>query len=669
MRLKKRFKFNSHKYFTAHSAALALFITFLLLPAALPASAEQPKITQEEQASEDKDTDKALCLVKGKNSLDKGDFERAVVLLTASYEKLPILGDYALLWRARAFEGKGDTDKALEDLRTIREKYKESPLLKKARLKEVELLKKKNDPAVIKLYEGLVRDEPSNMDMKYAYAVYLKEHNEPQKAQDLFKEVYLSSSNRLASDALGELSPADITADDLVKKGKNLNSAWLFEESEKSFREALRKDKDNSRDDILDGLAYSLFGQKRYKEAAELYKQIGNIYWRARSIFRAGDMDTLQAELPELCKTSDKRVANVLLAYGMKKRRDGDSEGALKIFTTTLSRYPSVKEEALWSIGWTYYLSRDYKNALKTFSQLYTTFGDSKYLYWNNKCKKMLGEPETVKISLNKKNGQDFYAFLSFIKDNQKPPAVEKHPLKISPASHYSERIGILARLGLKQEAASELLHLSRKNPSPNELVSISSYLRELGNYKMSMNIISRMPYSEELHDLFYPLSYWQEVEEASKRRGIDPYLVLSVMREESRFAPDARSIAGAMGLMQLMPRTARRFKGDAKPDFKQASDLYDARTNILIGSYYLKHLLNKLGSIPLALAAYNGGEDAVNDWFKRGNYATIDEFIEDIPYDETRNYVKRVMTTYFEYMRTNGNPDISSDRKYIGGL
>ena len=100
------------------------------------------------------------------------------------------------------------------------------------------------------------------------------------------------------------------------------------------------------------------------------------------------------------------------------------------------------------------------------------------------------------------------------------------------------------------------------------------------------------------------------------------------------------------------MPRTARRYNKNIKAHLKNAPELCDARTNIMLGSSYLKQLLDKLGSVPLALASYNGGEDAVRDWLKNGKYRTVDEFIEDIPYNETRNYVKKVLTTYFEYLR-----------------
>ncbi len=619
------------------------------------------------KAVEDKNPDNAQYLIKGKSCLDKADYDSAVSLLTASLEKLPILGDYALLWRAKAYEGKGDQDKAIEDLRTIREKYQDSPLLKRVRLREVELLKKKKDSSLLKLYEGLVRDYPSNMDLKYAYAMLLKGRNEVAQAKALFKEIYLSPVQRLAAGAFNELSPDEITVEDLIKRGKNFNAAWHFKEAEKNFREALSKAANNSKDDVLDGLAYSLFRQKRYTEAAELYKQINNSYWRARSVFRAGDMDTFEAELQGLYNSGDKRVAPVLLAYGMKKRREGNTEEALKIFNNTLAQYPSAKEEALWDIGWTYYLSRDYKSASNALSQLAATYGDSKYLYWSNKCKERLGKTEHTKVSLDGGNGNDFYTYLSSIKNSLKLPVVEKRHLKVSLSAVPAERIAILDRLGLRKEAASELLHLSRKNPAPGDLVSISSYLKKLGNYKMSIRLIARIPYSEELHDLYYPLGYWAEVEDAAKKRGIDPYLVLSVMREESRFAPDARSIAGAMGLMQLMPQTAARYNRQLQVDLKRRDALYDAKTNILIGSCYLKQLLNRLGSIPLALAAYNGGEEAVNEWVKKGNYLSVDEFIEDIPYDETRNYVKKVMTSYFEYMRTNTDPGVTLDRKYLG--
>ncbi len=643
-----------------------------------------PSFVSAANASDLQDTDSPIRLIaEGKTSFDKSDNETAIEKLTSAYEKVHVLGDYILLWRARAYEAKGDTDKALADIKTIKDRYKDSPVIKNARTKEIELLQKSNDPSLLKIFEGFIRDYPSEPGIKYAYAAYLKGNNETDKAKKIFKEIYISPSS-MSKTALNELSPSDITVEDLMKKGENLNNAWLFAEAEKSLREALNRCDGQLRNEIMEKLAYSIFRQKRYKEAAELYKTLNNKYWRARSLLRTGDIETFESELPEFVKTGDRRFASLLIAYGTKKRRDGNIEKALEVFNNTLSKYPSEKEDILWAKGWTYYLSGEYGNASDLFSQLYDVHGGSKYLYWKNRCAE---KSESRHSSTHKKTvpHRDYYGFLSMLKDdaglqalsapaeaNAKEKAQNVKLYLLQPPRSLSpslERVDILIRLGLKREAVSELMYMSKKNTDPGNIVHLSSYLKNLGNHKMAVNLIAKIPYTENLHELLYPSAFSEEVEEASGRNNIDPLLVLSVMREESRFDTEARSIAGALGLMQLMPATAQRLDRHVKLNIKHPAQLHDARTNILIGSYYLKHLLKTFNSAPAAIAAYNAGEDAVKDWLRKNSYSTIDEFIEDIPYDETRNYVKRVLTTYFEYMRTIKDTDISAVKKHIGAL
>ncbi len=651
-----------------YSLLLALLLTPGLIPVLTYASEPLPPVAGAGTMAET-NHDGAQALAEGRNSMEKGDYEKAIALLTAAYEKLPLLGDYALLWRSRSYDGNGNPDKALEDLRIIKEKYKESPLVRKARLREIDLLRKKKDPSVGRLLEEMIRENPSNMEIKYNYAQYLKENNNGKKAKELFREVFISTSP-LSANASNELAPSDLTVADLTKRGKALNAAWQFEEAEKVLREALtRSDDPRNKDEITDSLAYSLFNQKRYSEAAVLFKTTNNSLWRARSLLRTGDLDTFQAELPEFGKTADKRMAEVMIAYGSIKRRQGYSDEAIKIFNSVLSRYPSAREDALWAAGWTYYLSGDYKNASSVLSQLAETYGDSKYIYWNRKCMVLLGNREPSRSPEDQKDLHDFYAYMTFLKNKQKPPFISRTYLKASLNPHVAERVDALAEIGMKNEAAAELLFVSRKNPAPGNLISIALYLEKLGSYKTAETLMSKMPYKEELHELYYPLAFWPEVKEASEATSIDPYLILSVIREESRYELEARSIAGAIGLMQLMPRTARRYNKNIKAHLRNATELCDARTNIMLGSSYLKRLLDKLGSVPLALASYNGGEDAVRDWLKNGKYKTVDEFIEDIPYNETRNYVKKVLTTYFEYLRSNRDGDVSLAHAHIGDL
>ena len=159
------------------------------------------------------------------------------------------------------------------------------------------------------------------------------------------------------------------------------------------------------------------------------------------------------------------------------------------------------------------------------------------------------------------------------------------------------------------------------------------------------------------MHHLLYPYAYWDIVEPVSQQYDIDPLLVLSVMREESTFDPGAKSRAGALGLMQLMPQTAFHLNRNLHLKITNTSHVWNIKNNIHIGAFYLSILVKKFGSYAYALAAYNAGEERVKKWIQKGNYKSIDEFIEDIPYSETRDYVKRVMTTLFEYKRVFGKP------------
>jgi soluble lytic murein transglycosylase len=387
-------------------------------------------------------------------------------------------------------------------------------------------------------------------------------------------------------------------------------------------------------------------------------------------MLRAGEIEAFENELPIFVKTSGNRIAPVLIAYAMKKRRDGDINESLETLQRVLADYPSVREEALWAIGWTQYIAGDYEKARETLSQMTSSYTDPRYVYWKTKCSELLGDTKSPKTTSVKEGGhRDFYAILSLLKDNRSPKKINRNALKPITTTGLSEKTDALAELGFKSEAVFELIYQARRSTEQRETIAISAYLKRLGEEKMSINIVTKVPYREEIHELYYPLSYWAFVEEAAGKNGVDPLLVLSVIREESRFDPQARSIAGALGLMQLMPQTAARFSRHALKAHKLPANLQDARLNIQIGTYYLSQLLKTFQSIPPALAAYNAGEDAVKSWLSRGNYKTVDEFIEDIPYDETRNYVKRVLNTYFEYLRASEGMDLEKTRKQLGAL
>ena len=149
---------------------------------------------------------------------------------------------------------------------------------------------------------------------------------------------------------------------------------------------------------------------------------------------------------------------------------------------------------------------------------------------------------------------------------------------------------------------------------------------------------------------LLYPLAFWNFVQPQAETQGLDPLLIEALMRQESMFDPHAHSPANARGLMQLLPSTAKQISGGGDDG---EADLYDADTNVDLGSRYLRSLLLRFRYYPLkAIAAYNGGEKAVEKWQSRYGDLDPDEFVESITYRETRDYVKKVVANYRKYNR-----------------
>jgi soluble lytic murein transglycosylase len=153
---------------------------------------------------------------------------------------------------------------------------------------------------------------------------------------------------------------------------------------------------------------------------------------------------------------------------------------------------------------------------------------------------------------------------------------------------------------------------------------------------------------NEGILKLLYPTAYLEVIKTqlSLESKEYDPLLVLSVIREESRYNSQARSSKGALGLMQLMPDTASWIERETVPE----DDLFDPAVNIHAGIKYLVYLFDRFDRIEHVLAAYNGGPNNVAKWLRSSSGKSIEEFIEEIPFSETRNFVKKVMTTYSFY-------------------
>lgn len=152
---------------------------------------------------------------------------------------------------------------------------------------------------------------------------------------------------------------------------------------------------------------------------------------------------------------------------------------------------------------------------------------------------------------------------------------------------------------------------------------------------------------------LVYPIHYYDDIKQSARSINNDPIILLSIIREESYFNPKAKSPVGARGLMQLMPGTALEAANASGISLPNMSLLYDPYINIKLGNIYYSRLKKMLGQKDvLAVLAYNGGGGSVSTWTKSLNYYDVDDFIEQIPYSETKNYLKKVYKSYWNYLR-----------------
>jgi soluble lytic murein transglycosylase len=155
------------------------------------------------------------------------------------------------------------------------------------------------------------------------------------------------------------------------------------------------------------------------------------------------------------------------------------------------------------------------------------------------------------------------------------------------------------------------------------------------------------------------PRAYEATVEEVARRHGLDPNLLLAVMRVESTYQKRIISYAGAVGLMQIMPRTGRLIAGAIGKDDYTTADLLDPETNLDFAAWYLASLIERFdGRLPLAIASYNGGPHNVRRWMRdHAEDMPLDAFVERIPFEQTHRYVRRVLTHYAAYRAQENLP------------
>lgn len=245
---------------------------------------------------------------------------------------------------------------------------------------------------------------------------------------------------------------------------------------------------------------------------------------------------------------------------------------------------------------------------------------------------------------------RDFYGFIA-AERSRKPYALNHRPADVEPRAHarVSQTAGIrrarefLAR-GEIVNARREWYHAGRTF-SREELIAQAAMARDLGWHFPAIRGISQAQHWDDL-DIRFPLAYRQPITQQARTRQLNPTWVYAITRQESGFMEDARSHAGAVGLMQLMPATAKETARRYGISLNSANDVLVPERNIALGTAYLAQLHDQFqGNRVLASAAYNAGPGRVRQWTRGIGSLPSDVWIENIPFDETRQYVQSVLS------------------------
>ena len=340
-------------------------------------------------------------------------------------------------------------------------------------------------------------------------------------------------------------------------------------------------------------------------------------------------------------------------------------------------------DEARWSVGFSRYCREQYREAMDLFlvssQQAREPHIVDQSLFWAGKTAERLGMREkSVEYFQRAAEGfpRSYYSARALNRGygHGLPPQLNAGNRSVLAADRFSLAIGeaflrraaALAGLGLRNQARNEMRRVEQLNGEDVEaLREVRVQYLALGfpdrAFRLSNRIYALAEAEQEFAHL-YPDYYWEQVQHQSEVVGIDPHLVLSVIRQESSFQKDAVSRAGAIGLMQIMPQTGKVLARKVGLRRFRRSSLFDPQVSIRLGSRYLAEQVRRFSQGPttelgyeLGLAAYNAGPHIARAWTKRFDFEDPDAFVERIPYKETRLYVKLVLKNYTIYKALSG--------------
>lgn len=461
-----------------------------------------------------------------------------------------------------------------------------------------------------------------------------------------------------------------------------------------SFKTEQKKEEHISQSEKL-----ALWLERQKNKNANTYQRLNEavMTW-SRAVWTAG---SLQKAIQILNRFEPKLKGKTSLeemywVRGRMSEEVQDFNSALAWFEKALQESApktAYRERILFSQAWIYRKMKNFKAASEALNKLkietQDPFALHRYSFWYAKSLKQAGQLELANqelASLTDNDPMGYYGAVARYELGQSFPALNsskivrrqflKKPSSISQSDFELKRALVFVKEKKILEnfldyrtarlETSDLLTSQKLDPKEHEevwLYYLKSYaqaglynplFRKFGtlDFEARTNLLGQFP------ELMFPQNFLPEIKTWAERFGVKPELMLSIIRQESAFDPDARSRADALGLMQLLPSVARSLEKKTGIKLENDFDLFLPEKNIPFGAALLSQLNQKYnGQFILSVAAYNASEKAIRSWLKTKSIDDPLEFIEDIPYEETKGYVKLVLRNFIFYTRM-GQPD-----------
>jgi soluble lytic murein transglycosylase len=405
--------------------------------------------------------------------------------------------------------------------------------------------------------------------------------------------------------------------------------------------------------------------------------------WLAEALFSSGNMYLLRREYAQaaeyygaLAKSfpSSKNASVAHWKAGWLSYRQGLYADAARLFDEQIKLYPGTTEAA----SALYWRARLYEvqenNPTRAAANYRTVVRAYQHFFYAQMARKRLAALEAAQAGAQDVEQPVSAPQLDRFQAPQVPLLMENFPTD----SPHLAKAHLLANAGLNDYIAQEIA-ADPDSSSWSALAEAQIYTSYGETFRALRSLKRALPYSASAPiqaiplvywRILYPRPWWETIKAEAAKNNVDPYLLASLIRQESEFNPSAVSRANAYGLMQILPPEGRELARQEGLSHFETFQLLDPATNIRLGARYLRQTLDKFGGvIEYALAAYNAGGSRVVDWKAAGPYQGMDEFVESIPFTETRGYVESILRNMEmyraidDYASSQGKPAAGTSR------